>query len=241
MTRTRSLVRSRRLLAALAALVALGGAWLWLRDSSLVSVERVTVSGLHGPDAGRIRSALSGAARSMTTLDVREDALRTAVAPYPVVKDLQVSTQLPHGLRIRVIEQIPVAVVSVAGRPLPVAGDGTLLHDVAPAGTLPSIPLSVPPGGARLSDPTALHAVQLLAGAPYQFLGHISQVSSSGTHGLVAALRNGPSIYFGNAGQLDEKWTAAVAVLGDGGSAGASYIDVSDPARPVAGVVANSS
>ena len=28
-----------------------GGAWLWLRDSSLVAVARVTVTGVSGPDA----------------------------------------------------------------------------------------------------------------------------------------------------------------------------------------------
>ena len=47
-----------------------------------------------------------------------------------VVKDLEVSTQFPHGMRIRVIERPPVATVSVAGRTIAVASDGTLLHDL---------------------------------------------------------------------------------------------------------------
>src|SRR5438270_194850 len=54
----------RRLLLAVAlivALLALG--WLWLRDSSLVAVKRVTVTGASGPDATEIRSALVTAAR----------------------------------------------------------------------------------------------------------------------------------------------------------------------------------
>ena len=38
------------------------------------------------PDAGQIRAALASAARTMTTLDVNIGQLRTAVAPYPVVK-----------------------------------------------------------------------------------------------------------------------------------------------------------
>ncbi len=66
----------------------------------------------------------------MTTLDVQVSHLRTAVSPYPVVKGLQVSTQFPHGMRIEVIEQVPVAMVDVGGRSTPVAGDGTLLTDV---------------------------------------------------------------------------------------------------------------
>ncbi len=215
--------------------IALGGAWLWLRDSSLVSVSRVVISGQSGPDAAHIRSALTAAAKNMTTLDVRMDQLRTAVAPFPVVKDLRVSTQFPHGMRIRVVEQVPVGAVSVAGRTIAVAGDGTLLHDMRVSPSLPAIPLRVPPGGTQLSEPDALHAVAVLAAAPYAMIARISQVSADAAHGLVAQLRSGPSIIFGDTGRLVDKWIAATAVLTDPGSAGAAYVDVTDPARPAAG------
>jgi cell division protein FtsQ len=227
---------------ACAAVVALlGGVWLWLRDSSLVAVDRVAVTGISGPDAGQIRQALTAAARNMTTLDVHMNQLRTAVAPYPVVKDLKVSTQFPHGMRIRVVEQIPVGAVTVGGRSIAVAGDGTLLHDVAASASLPAIPLRVVPGGTRVSDPQARAALAVLAAAPYQLLSRISQVSTDPSHGLVAQLRSGPSIYFGNASRLSAKWIAATAVLADAGSAGASYIDVTDPERPAAGADSSSS
>jgi cell division protein FtsQ len=65
--------RPRVTLAILVAVLALAGAWLWVRDSSLVAVNRVTVTGESGPDAGQIRSALIASARNMTTLDVRVD------------------------------------------------------------------------------------------------------------------------------------------------------------------------
>jgi cell division septal protein FtsQ len=206
-----------------------------LRDSSLVAVKRVSVSGASGADGPRIRSALIAAARNMTTLDVRMHQLRVAVSPYPAVKDLRVSTQFPHGMRIQVIELNPVAGVVVDGRTIAVAGDGTLLHDVPASGSLPAIPLRVPPGGAQLTDRDALHAVALLAVAPYQLLSRISRVTTVPTHGLVAQLRSGPSIYFGDATRLHAKWAAATAVLADPGSAGAVYIDVTDPGRPAAG------
>jgi cell division protein FtsQ len=206
-----------------------------------VAVKQVSVTGLSGPDATRIRSALVLAARNMTTLHVRLDALRTAVAPFPVVKDVRVDTQFPRGLRIRVIEQIPVAAVVVGGHTIAVAGDGTLLHDVTAVQTLAVIPLRVPPGGSRLTDPAALGSVGLLAAAPWQLLARVTQVTSMPQHGLVAQLRNGPSIYFGDSGRLNAKWIAASAVLADAGSGGAEYIDVSDPERPAAGATSTSS
>ena len=53
--------------------------------------------------------------------------------------------------------------------------------------------------------------------------------------GIVVALEDGPEIIFGDADLAAEKWTAAVRVLADGDAAGATYIDVRLPARPVAG------
>jgi cell division protein FtsQ len=220
--------------------ILLAAGWMWLRDSSLVAVERVTVSGQSGPDSAAIRSALISAARSMTTLDVQLGQLHTAVSPFPVVKDLQVSTQFPHGMRIRVIEQLPVAAITVGGRRVAVAADGTLLHDLAVSPGLPLIPLAVPPGGPRLTEAPAASAVAVLAAAPYQLLPKISQVTTVSGHGLVAQVRGGPSIYFGDATGLRAKWISASEVLADPGSVGAAYIDVTDPVRPAAGAGAGS-
>jgi cell division protein FtsQ len=222
-------------LALLVAAVLFGGAWLWFRDSPLVAVRHVQVTGLSGPDAGRIRQALTASAETMTTLDVSMSDLRMAVGPYPVVKHLQVSTQFPHGMKIQVIEEIPVGAVLVDGQRTAVAGDGTLLHLESGVSSLPVIPLGVPPGGTRLTG-SALEEAGLLATAPYQLAPHIREVTSDARHGLVAELRNGPSIYFGGSDALAGKWAAAMAVLANPSSAGAAYIDVSDPARPAAGV-----
>lgn len=234
------LLSSKRVRLSLLALVVvgalLGGGWLWFQDSSFVAVHEVTVSGQSGPDAGAIRAALVSAARSMTTLDVQTGRLYAAVSAFPVVKTLEVSTQFPHGMRIHVVEELPVAVVAVDGRNVGVAQDGTLLRDLPRLPALPRIELAVPPGGPRLTEPAAVNALAAANAAPRALLSRISLISTSARHGLVAQLRDGPLVYLGDARQLVEKWKALVAVLADPGSAGASYIDVTDPARPAAGV-----
>ncbi len=212
----------------------LGGGYLWLRDSSLVAVRSVRITGNDGPDQAGIAHALRVAAHGMTTLDVQLGALRTAVAPYPVVKDVQVATHFPHGLRIRIIEQIPVGALVALGHAVAVAGDGTLLRDATTSG-LATIPVHVPPGGTEVSDPAARQAVAVLRAAPYPLLHQITQVTTIAGHGVVAQLRGGPELVFGDASTVAVKWAAAAAVLADPGSAGAGYIDVSDPARPAAG------
>ncbi len=233
--RGRVRLRVKLIAATLAALVLLGAGWVWLRDSSLVAVRRVTVTGVSGPDAGQIRSVLVLAARNMTTLDVRLGQLHTAVAPYPMVKDLRVSTQFPHGMRIRVVEQLPVAALVAGGQTVAASPDGTVIHD-APTASLPKVPVGAFPGGSRVTDPTALNALALLAATPEPLLAKISQVTTSAPHGLVVQLRSGPTIYFGTPTLLHAKWVAATEVLAAPTSVGATYIDVTDPARPAAGV-----
>lgn len=228
---------SRRLIVLLVVLLAgvIGGGYMWVRHSSLVAVRKVTVVGLSGKDARRIRRALIAAAKTMTTLDVNMAALRTAVAPYSEIKAIHVTTEFPHGVRIDVVEDYPLAMVSSGGQQVAVAPDGTLLHDVSASGTLPTIPVGVPPGGNRLTARGALDALAVLAAAPYQFIPRISQASEDSAHGVVIQLRSGPVVYFGDTSALGAKWHALVLVLADPGSGGATYIDVSDPKRPAAG------
>ena len=235
--RKRRLSRRARLalLATVALCILLAGAWTWFRNSPLVAVQQVTVSGQSGADAGQISAALDSAARTMSTLDVQLGRLRRAVAPYPVVKDIRVTTQFPHGMHIEVIEHVAVGAIDAGGQKVAVAPDGTLMRDVAVSQSLPTIPVSVAPAGTRVTTGPAAGAIKLLAAAPGELLPKISQVTTVAPHGLVAQVRGGPSIYFGDATHLSQKWIAAAEVLGDPGSAGAGYIDVTDPQRPAAG------
>jgi cell division protein FtsQ len=58
---------------------------------------------------------------------------------------------------------------------------------------------------------------------------------ASGPDGLAVSLADGPLVQLGDATRLRAKWAAAVAVLADPRSGGASYLDVRVPDRPVAG------
>jgi cell division protein FtsQ len=220
---------------ALALAALLIGGYLWVRDSSLVAVRNVVVVGASGRDAGKIRSALIAAARTMTTLDVNTAALHRAVAPYSEVKAIHVSTSFPHGMRIVVVEEYAVATIVAGGQQTGVGPDGVLLHGVAASTLLPALSVGAAPRGARLRARPALDELAVLAAAPYQFIPRIAQASEDATHGVALQLRSGPAVYFGDTSRLAAKWRALVAVLADPGSAGATYIDVSDPLRPAAG------
>jgi cell division protein FtsQ len=235
MPRVRSVPRlPRAAVWALAVFVLLVAGGLWLRDSSLVAVDKVTVTGLSGPQAGRIAGQLESAARDMTTLHVRGDQLRAVTQPYPVVKDVRVSTDFPHGLRIDVVENTPVAAISVNGSKTPVTADGKIIRGASQS-DLPIVPLKVAPAGASVVDSTAKHAIAALAAAPEALRARVTRTSSTHDGGLTLQLRDGPDLRFGGADRLAAKWAAATAILASGQASGATYLDLRYPERPAAG------
>lgn len=241
---------AKRLGIALAVLALLGGGWLLLRKSPLVSIEHVQISGVQGVDAAPIDAALRSAARQMSTLDMNVGALRAAVARFRVVRGLSVSTSFPHGLRIDVVEQPPVAVLTVDGVRTAVAADGVVLEPTRPdllSGSsvqLPAITLgdSSAPADLRSVEGRVEGAgvraeLSVLGAAPRVLLGWVARIYT-GSEGLTVVMRNGLSIYFGDAARPHAKWLSAARVLADPSSAGATYVDVRAPERPAAGTTA---
>jgi cell division protein FtsQ len=213
----------------------LAGGWLWLRNSSFVSVEHVRVSGLHGADAHAIEAALANAARRMSTLNVDQGKLRAAVASYPIVGALQVHTSFPHGISIRVVEQPPVAMLSAGGVDTAVSASGVVLGTARASEALPALTSSVQlTPGERVREPALVADLAVLGAAPARLAKEVERVYT-GRKGLTLAMHGGLLAYFGDASRSHAKWIAFARVLADSSSAGASYIDVRSPERPAAG------
>jgi cell division protein FtsQ len=226
----------RRLLVALAVALVLGGIYmLWFRNSAFVSVDQVSITGARGDDAERIRAALTGAAHDMTTLHVERDKLEQAVAGFSSVRTLEVSASFPHTLRIQIIERRAVAIaVSDSGR-VPVSADGNVLQGVPTGGALPTIKLSQPPRSGRVEGAGVLRLVAVAGAAPPELTHRLTDVSVKAGKGIVAHLRHGPDVIFGDSGRIATKWLAAARVLADPSARGATYVDVRLPERPAAG------
>lgn len=235
----RSIAAHRRLRIALMCLpvivTLIGGGWLWLRHSSLASVEHVRVSGLHGPQAPAIEAALAQAARGMSTLDPNSSALRAAVARFPVVQRVRESAGFPHSMHIYVTERQPVAALVVAGLKTAVAADGVVLGPELLSSSLPTLTGAYEPArGQRLHNATLLEALTVLGAAPSALGRSVARVEE-GPRGLTVAMQNGLLVYFGDAVRPHAKWLSLARVLADESSAGARYIDVRLPGRPAAG------
>ena len=214
------------LLAAAGILAVLVAGFFWLRESSLVGVENVSITGASGPDAPRIEAALRSVARDMTTLNVQQDELEEAVEPFPTVADLRLESDFPHGLRIEVIEREPVAIIQQGDHRMPVLAGGTVLRGATAPDDLPQIDEERPE-----------HVLDLLGAAPRPLLRRAER-AFAGPKGLTVRMAEGPVLYFGGPEDLQAKWAAAARVLADPTAEGATYVDVRVPQRTAAGGLA---
>jgi cell division protein FtsQ len=230
----------RRVLATAAAAALLLALYvLWFRDSSFVKVEQVEITGLTSNDADRLQAALTGTAKTMSTLNLDRERLERAAAGYPVVKAIEVEADFPHGLRIEVIEHDAAAMASGPGGDVPVAGDGTVLRDMpVDKSKLPTIEYEGGLEGDRLADAKAVQAATVAGAAPKPLRARVEDITHTSDRGIVVQLEEGPELVFGNSTRPRAKWIAAAAVLADETSQGAAYLDLRIPERPAAGGLA---
>ena len=212
----------------------IAGGFLWLRDSPLVAIEQVTVTGVEGRDAESIRGALESSAREMTTLAFDPARLEAAVARFPSVAGVRARTRFPHGLIVHVTDRTPVAALEAGGRRVAVAADGILLPRMPAAASLPPVPARSIPTGGRLTEPAARRALTVVAAAPGALRTKIEGLAEKRRR-LVVQLREGPELIFGTPALARQKWAAVAALLADPELAGASYLDVQVPDKPAVG------
>lgn len=215
----------------------IAGYFAWLRDSSLVAVTDVEVSGLGSPDSKRIEAALIDAAEPMSTLNLDREGLEAAVSGFPTVVAVKADPSPPHGLAIEVTERLPAVLVSAQGKSVPAAGDGTLLSGLdlgRQARELPRIDLPKLPGSGVLEG-DALAQAAVVGAAPDPLRPLIEELSISRRRGVEVTMRGGIPVRFGDSAQAGAKWAALAAVLADPKLDTLTYVDVRVPERPAVG------
>jgi hypothetical protein len=227
----------RRLLAiAIAVPVVLTGAYFAARESSTFAVRTIAVSGGTPVLRAQVRGTLASfRGRSLLAFDGR--ALERRVDALPAVVSSSYDRAFPHTLRVRIVPEVPVAVLHRGKEAWLVSARGRTIRKIK-AGTrlaLPRIwvPTSTPVAAGGFLPPdaggTAAHVLALAAGFPARF------TTVSFTHGeLTMRLRLGVELRLGE--PVDVRLKLAIArralrVL----PAGSTYLDVAVPQRPVAG------
>lgn len=240
-------VRRRRLglfgVLALVLVIGLAISWFtWLRDLPVFEIREVRVTGLETlstaedqDEALALTRAVSTSLSEMTTLHVRQDELDRALAQWPRVAGIDVSTEFPNGATARLDLREDGSVIGEGETAVLVATDGTLLGPVGEGTeTLPRIGGEPPSddrttlGGPRLSQAIVLGSV------PTEIRPFVDR-SRIGEKGIEIELTNGLVLVFGDDTKSVAKWKAATTVIADPELAGAGYVDLTVPWRPAVG------
>jgi cell division protein FtsQ len=223
------------------ALLALGlGGYGAARETSLFAVQSLDVRGGTPQLRTQVRAALQDeVGRSLLT--VGGGAVGARVAALPGVRSFTYDRAFPHTLRVVIRRETPVLVVrrvpgkdaflvGASGRVIRKLANSRLSHlprlwvtsdvTLAPGGTLP----------AKLA--AAAHAVSAGRGAGLP--GGVRTVQV-GADSLTLLLGGGLQVRLGDDGDLRLKLAIARRILAQTGAAGAgaAYVDVSVPERPV--------
>lgn len=207
------------------------GGYLWLRDSSLVAVNDIEVTGAGGDE--RLVAELERVASGMTTMHVREDDLDRVAAAFPAVRSVDADPSFPHGMKIEVTLRDPAGAVRTGDGRVAVAADGTLLPGVA-TDEAPTMVAGVGKSGERL-DQAGVELAAVLGAVPDPLRGEITGASADPESGPTVELTGGIEVRFGDGSRPGAKWASAAAVLADESLDAASYVDVTAPRRPAAG------
>ena len=228
------MLRRRLVAVAAVAAIVIAGYLIFLRNSSLFAIDEVEVAGVTA-NQERITAALVQAADDMTTLHVRDDDLREAVARFPTVAALSTDTDFPHGLRIEVTERLPVAVAQIDGEQTSVSADGYVLTGVEfDPKELPALDAGSSEDGRLGSEGGAQAAI--LGAAPEELRPRLEEATwDLDRKGVVVDLDGAPELRFGEGDRASDKWQAVVTVLAGPDLGSPGYVDVSVPTRPVSG------
>lgn len=216
--------------------------YLAARSTSLFALQSVAVSGVRGAAEADVRTALRTLdGESLVTVDT--DSVERQLSALPSVQGARVDRAFPHGLRVVVIPERPVAVLRSGQAAWVLSGSGRVIRDVESSTNrrLPRIWLAagaVYEPGATLAIPMASKALRVVASLPARFPVQV-RTARAAEDGVVLALSIGMEVRLGSADDLDAKLASAAAVLRGlsvSERAEFDYLDVSLPERPVAGI-----
>jgi cell division protein FtsQ len=211
--------RRLRVVAVVGAVIVVLAACVGLYNSPLFTVRTVEVVGAAHVTADAIR-ALARVPGDATLIRFPADAVAERVSANPWVASVSVSRVFPSGMRIRVVERVPMAVVDAGSSMWLVDGTGSVIAtptaDVS--GTVPII-TDVPgldlKAGRRTTSEPLLNAIKVLTGISPALRATVRAVSAPTIDGTALTTVDHVEIVIGEAVDLPTKDALARRILNE--------------------------
>ena len=220
-SRVTSQRRARRLrvAAVLVAVVAVLAACTGLYNSRLFAIGSVEVVGATHVSADTIRS-LARVPADATLIRFPADAVAQRVLTDPWVASVAVSRVFPSGMRIRIVERVPVAIVDAGSSMWLMDGTGTAIATATAdaSGTMPVV-TDVPgldlKAGRRTTSEPLLNAIRVLTGISSTLSSLVRSVSAPTIDGTALGTVDHVEIVIGEAVDLPTKDVLARRILNE--------------------------
>lgn len=230
--------RRRRVLAVIAAFVVLAGVAVGITRTPLLAVDRITITGVEGAEADRVRAA-SGLTLGDPMVDVGPAEVRDRIMRLDGVGSAAVRLRWPRGVDIEVAPLRPLMTVTGAGGTVVVAAGGRVLGPVEGAAGADGLPVLALDDDVR--DVGGFEAGDRVAGVladvvpVFEQLGDAPEFRSaslSADGSLRFALPSGGTLLFGPPEDVPSKLLAAsTMVRGQVDRDCLATIDVREPSR----------
>jgi cell division protein FtsQ len=213
------------------------GAYTVARQTSAFAIGQLEITGAPADVRQQVRRVLAPLAGT-NLLGLDGAALERRAEALPGVVSVRFDRAFPHTLKISVVPERPVAVLHRGTETWLVSARGRVVRRIR-KGTYPSLARVWVPRKANVSvgaflTPTAGGTATRTLALAQHFPAHISTVSLAGGE-LVFHLRSGLELRLGEPTDVRLKLAIARRALA-ALPTGATYVDVSVPERPVAGM-----
>lgn len=245
-----------RILAVLGLIAALVVGYIAAYNSSLFTIEEVSVKGVEHLTATDLQN-LAGVEQGNTLLRVDTESIRKALMVDAWVQDVKVNRIFPHTLELDVTERTITAVVKVPSQDgsttvnWAIASDGMWLMPIPEKGTdaaklvtdkvyedadkalvISDVPYSTKPEvGTYCSDANVNNALAIVAGLTTELADKVVAVKAAEAESTTVTIKDGPDIVFGTPDNLREKERVCLQIM-EQHPDGVSYINVRSVDRP---------
>jgi cell division protein FtsQ len=232
----------RSLLTGAALVLVAVGLYGLARETSMFALDAVRVDGASPALAAGVRQELRRYdGRSLLTVDA--SSVEARLAALPAVRSATVDRAFPHTLRVRVVPELPVAVVRRGVDSFLVSARGRVISPV-PRGARRALPriwlpanTAIDVGSVLGGEDGGLAARSLAALVGSGFPGRVAFVRALDGQ-ITLGLRGGLALQLGAPVDLRLKIAIAhgiVPSLAAPSAGGPTYLDIAVPERPVAG------
>jgi len=212
-------VRARRLRVggAVAAVVLVFVACIAVYNSPLFAIRTIEVVGAQHVSAETVR-ALAQVPANATLIRFPADAVAARVGADPWIASVTVSRVFPSGMRIRVVERVPLAIVDAGPAMWLIDGTGSVIATASAdaSGTLPVIRdvpgLDLRPGRRTVSEPL-LNALKVMTGISGTLAATVQSISAPTIDGTALTTVDHVEIVIGEAVDLATKDALAQRIL----------------------------